>query len=114
MKHWNVTDVISSEDFVDKIIQIFSDHPYAQKFRFSHHLEPLEIKCKIISLNTKTKTSDSILRCVLKVHTVKPLYSGHHQDISSSVIKQKSESQNECFEKAKHAKISEKQTFLTP
>ena len=31
-----------------------------------------------------------------------------------SVIRQKGESQNGCFNKAKHAKISEKQTFLTP
>ena len=31
----------------------------------------------------------------------------------SSGIRQKGESQNECFKKAKHAKISEKQTFLT-
>ena len=29
-------------------------------------------------------------------------------------IRQKGKSQNECFKKAKHAKISEKQTFLTP
>ena len=29
-------------------------------------------------------------------------------------IRQKGESQNECFKKAKHAKISEKQTFLNP
>ena len=33
--------------------------------------------------------------------------------LSSSVIRQKGESQNGCFKKAKHAKISEKQTFLT-
>ena len=32
---------------------------------------------------------------------------------TSSVIRQKGESQNGCFKKAKHAKISEKQTFLT-
>ena len=32
----------------------------------------------------------------------------------TSVIRQKGKSQNECFKKAKHAKISEKQTFLTP
>ena len=31
----------------------------------------------------------------------------------SLVIRQKGESQNGCFKKAKHAKISEKQTFLT-
>ena len=34
--------------------------------------------------------------------------------VYSSVIRQKGESQNGCFKKAKHAKISEKQTFLTP
>ena len=33
---------------------------------------------------------------------------------NSSVIRQKGKSQNGCFKKAKHAKISEKQTFLTP
>ena len=32
----------------------------------------------------------------------------------ASVIKQKGETQNGCFKKAKRAKISEKQTFLTP
>ena len=31
----------------------------------------------------------------------------------SSVIRQKGESQNGCFNKTKHAKFSEKQTFLT-
>ena len=34
-------------------------------------------------------------------------------DPVSSVIRQKGESQNGCFKKAKNAKISEKQTFLT-
>ena len=34
--------------------------------------------------------------------------------ISSSEIRQKSESQNGCFKKTQHAKFSEKQTFLTP
>ena len=32
----------------------------------------------------------------------------------SSVIRQKGESQNRCFKNTKHAKFSEKQTFLTP
>ena len=32
---------------------------------------------------------------------------------NSSVIRQKGESQNGCFKKPKHAKISEKHTFLT-
>ena len=32
----------------------------------------------------------------------------------SPVIRQKGESQNGCFKKTKHAKFSEKQTFLTP
>ena len=31
-----------------------------------------------------------------------------------SVIRQKEESQNGCFKKTKHAKFSEKGTFLTP
>ena len=34
--------------------------------------------------------------------------------ITSSVIREKGEFPNWCFKKAKHAKISEKQTFLTP
>ena len=34
--------------------------------------------------------------------------------ITSSVIKQKDESQKGCFKKTKHAKFSEKQTFFTP
>ena len=33
---------------------------------------------------------------------------------NSPVIRQKRESQSGCFKKEKHAKISEKQTFLTP
>ena len=33
---------------------------------------------------------------------------------SSSVIRQKGESQNGCYKKTKHDKFSEKQTFLTP
>ena len=32
----------------------------------------------------------------------------------SSIIRQKGESRNECFKKTKHAKFSEKWTFLTP
>ena len=35
----------------------------------------------MISLNTKTKTSGSIPRFVLKDHTVKPFYSGPYQDL---------------------------------
>ena len=38
------------------------------------------------------------------------IYATHN----ASVIRQKGESQNGCLKKAKHAKISEKQTFLTP
>ena len=34
--------------------------------------------------------------------------------VISSVIRQKGESQNGCFKKTKHAKFSEKRTFLTP
>ena len=33
---------------------------------------------------------------------------------NSSVIRQKCESQSWCFKKTKHAKFSEKRTFLTP
>ena len=34
--------------------------------------------------------------------------------LDSSVIRQKGESQNECFMKTKHAKFPEERTFLTP
>ena len=37
-----------------------------------------------------------------------------HLDFTSSVIRQKSESQNCGYEKTKHPKFSEKRTFLTP
>ena len=33
---------------------------------------------------------------------------------NTSVIRQKGESQNECFKETKHAKFSEKQLFPTP
>ena len=38
----------------------------------------------------------------------------HVQGHQLSVKRQKGKSQNGCFKKPKHAKISEKQTFLTP
>ena len=50
-----------------------------------------------ILMTTGNKRQKDLLDCVNK----------------SSVIRQKGESQNECFKKAKHAKISQKQTFLT-
>ena len=36
------------------------------------------------------------------------------KDSISSAIRQKDESQNGCYKKAKHAEFSEKQAFLTP
>ena len=45
---------------------------------------------------------------------IKQLLHTQTKQKSSSVIRQKGESQNGCFKKAKHAKISEKQAFLTP
>ena len=42
------------------------------------------------------------------------VFLSRNQTNISSVIRQKGESQNGCFKKAKHPKISEKQTFLTP
>ena len=38
----------------------------------------------------------------------------YHILVNSSVIRQKDESWNGCFKKTKHAKFSEKRTFLTP
>ena len=40
--------------------------------------------------------------------------STNNPDSFSSIIRQKGESQNGCFEKTKHAKFFEKRTFLTP
>ena len=48
---------------------------------------------------------------VRQVKAVKKLY--FQCQIKSLGIRQKVEPQNGCFKKAKHAKISEKQTFLT-
>ena len=45
------------------------------------------------------------LICLNKTKTLQQL---------SSVIRQKSESQNGCFKKTKHVEFSEKRTFLTP
>ena len=42
------------------------------------------------------------------------LFSDGFRGYKLSVIRQKSESQNECFKKTKHAKFSEKRTFVTP
>ena len=52
--------------------------------------------------NLKTK-----LKVLLTFRKLKPVY-------ISSVIWQKGESQNGCFKETKHAKFSEKRTFLTP
>ena len=52
----------------------------------------------------------------LKVGSLKMLllYSYFSQKIlTSTVIRQKCESQNMCFKKTKHTKFSEKRTFLT-
>ena len=40
--------------------------------------------------------------------------SDFYEQIISLVIRQKGESQNGCLKKTKHAKVSEKRTFLTP
>ena len=42
------------------------------------------------------------------------LFSDGFREYKLSVIRQKTESQNECFKKTKHAKFSEKRTFVTP
>ena len=43
---------------------------------------------------------------------IKLLWSTHY--VTSSIIRQKGESQNGCLKKTEHAKFSEKRTFLTP
>ena len=42
------------------------------------------------------------------------VHSPKNDGVYSSVIWQKGESQNGCFKNSKHAKFSEKRTFLTP
>ena len=37
-----------------------------------------------------------------------------YEEVHIFGLQQKSESQKRCYKKAKHAKFSEKQTFLTP
>ena len=41
-------------------------------------------------------------------------YENSKRKCKSAVIRQNGESQNRCFKKTKHAKFSEKRTFLTP
>ena len=54
----------------------------------------------------------------VKLFEAKPINRGIEHLVSVithklSVIRQKGKSQNGCFKKAKHSKISEKQTFLS-
>ena len=53
---------------------------------------------------------------ILGSYTLKCEYMSKHQKlrtVNSSVIRQKCNSQNECFKKTKHVKFSEKRTFIT-
>ena len=63
------------------------------------------------------KTSDYILSDITRFVCMSKTQSMAHRRLDtfkSSVIRQKGESQNGFFKKTKHAKFSEKQTFLTP
>ena len=67
--------------------------------------------------NSFTKTKKNQRSCLENIIRRRQLFAYCHVPnckwVKSSVIMQKGESQNECFKKAKHAKISEKKTFLT-
>ena len=68
-------------------------------------LEALEIPDKII----KASLENNI------IHVFNTIDISINPDVITSVIiRQKSESQNGCIKKRKHAKFSEKQIFLTP
>ena len=56
--------------------------------------------------------SDRILRKLIETDEKATLSKTPHYN--SSVIRQKSESQNGCYKKTKLAKFSEKRTFLSP
>ena len=61
------------------------------------------------------KRSDFNTTFVFRVSYFPRLISGQcSYSILPGVLKQKGESQNRCFKKTKHAKFSEKRTFLTP
>ena len=74
-------------------------------------------------MNINRKQLKSLLRdpvaSLIDVENIKMYLLKGFSDVSksirmSSVISQKGKSQNSCLKKTKHAKFSEKQTFLTP
>ena len=62
-------------------------------------------------LRKKKGKAVKIFKMVFPSQSKSPLLS---IDDKASVIRQKGESQNGCYKKTKHAKFSEKRTFLTP
>ena len=66
----------------------------------AEHWPPLHNKSTLINLRKLVEFNNLITFIYVSVD-------------KSSVIRQKGESQNGCFKKAKQAKISEKQTFIT-
>ena len=68
--------MIYPEDFFNKIIKKFSDHPsiakiknieYSQKFK-CYHVEPLGVTRTVISLDIKEKINSNIPAFILKDH----------------------------------------------
>ena len=62
----------------------------------------------------KTDTFQHSLSLLDLMKVLQSLHGHFSSNHCSSVIRQKGEPRNGCFKKAKHAKISEKQIFLTP
>ena len=71
---------------------------------YTAHKLPREMRMKPVITRSISKSLITKLSDFLES-------SGEH---SSSVIRQKAESQSGCFKKTKHAEFFEKQTFLTP
>ena len=68
--------------------------------------KPVSLEFNVCLVATAKGDFQRSLKCVCT--------SSFHEIFISLVIRQKGESQNGCYKKTKHAKFSEKQTFLTP
>ena len=100
------------------------NHHYYYYFHFS--LFPSFFKknsCSSFSILSLTSTRLEIIILILVDILIKGAYEGRchtvimehfTKRVNVSVIRQKGESQNGCFKETKHAKFSEKRTFLTP
>ena len=62
---------------------------------------------------SEDKSSSTLSRSLEVLCVAWSISPHHYHSGNSSVIRQKGEPQNGCFEKKKHAKFSQKRTFLT-